>query len=223
VQRRLATIAEILGPPPQDLAPPVRAAIEAIHRVHLVPMIEPRVPIVRDKLIFEGGMYRWTKATGLPLDIRLNPGNDHLDLTVVLEIGHFLDHQAVGTPGEFASIAHAHLADWRRAVDSSRSIEKLEDFQAAGTIPYRFTDGNIRHVDVSRIAGSLLQPPELFSRSYAQFIVQQSENDAMIAQLHGFTRDENPSSVVPYYWPDDDFDPIAAALRRLIINLGWSK
>jgi hypothetical protein len=223
VSQKLAKIGEILDAPSEDIAGAVRTAVEAIGRVHFVPMVRQRVSIVSDELMPEGGKYRWERETGLPLDIRLNPKNDHLELTAVLEIGHLLDHQAIGMPGKFASVGHPNLEDWRRAIDSSRCLQKLEDLRAAGAIPYRFADGLIRNVNVGRIAGYLLEPPELFSRSYAQFIVEQSGHDALTAQLHGFNRVENPSSVVPYYWHDDDFAPIAAAFGRLIIELGWKR
>ncbi len=223
MHRKLASIAAILGAPSEDIAGAVRASVEAIDRIHLVPTPKQPIPIFSDKSMPEGEKYRWVHATGLPLDIRLNPKNDHLELTAVLEIGHLLDHQAIGTPGEFASVAHPILADWRKAIDSSWSLQRLEDLRAAGTIPHRFADGVIRQVNVGRIADYLLDPPELFSRSYAQFITDQSGSETMAAQLHGFKRVENPSSVVPYYWHDDDFAPIAAAFGRLIIELGWKR
>ena len=109
------------------------------------------------------------------------------------------------------------------AVESSRSFQKLEDLQAAGTIPYQFTDGATRQVEVGRIAGYLLEPPELFSRSYCQFIARESRDPILQAQLHGFRRPENPSSVVPYYWDDDDFAAVAASLESLIIELRWKR
>jgi hypothetical protein len=132
-------------------------------------------------------------------------------------------HGLLGTPGEFASVAHPRLAGWRKTVESSRSFQKLEDLQAAGTIPYRFADGVIRQVEVGRIAGYLLDLPELFSRSYSQFIADQSRNATLLAQLHGFRRPENPSSVVPYYWDDDDFAAVAASPQRLMIEVGWKR
>jgi len=50
-----------------------------------------------------GAAYRCNQETGLPIDIRLNPKGDHLELAALLEIAHWLDHQALGRPGGFAS------------------------------------------------------------------------------------------------------------------------
>jgi len=223
VNEKLLTIADWFGPVGASVAKAVSLTLRAVGRVHRVPRLRQPVPIVCDSRMREGGKYRWDRATGAPLDIRLNPKSDHLELTFALEIGHLLDHQAAGTPGEFASVAHPRLAGWRKAVESSRSFQKLEDLQAAGTIPYRFADGATRQVQVGRIAGYLLEPPELFSRSYSQFITTESRDPILQAQFHGFRRPENPSSVVPYYWDDDDFAAIAASLQRFIIEVGWNR
>ena len=223
VNEELLTAGDWFGAVGASIAKPARLTLRAVGQVHPVPRLRQPVPIVSDSRMREGGKYRWDRTTGAPLDIRLNPKSDHLELTFALEIGHLLDHQALGTPGEFASVAHPRLAGWRKALESSRSFQKLEDLQAAGTIPYRFADGVIRQVEVGRIAGYLLDPPELFSRSYSQFIARESRNAILQAQLHGFRRPENPSSVVPYYWDDDDFAAVAASLQKLIIEVGWKR
>jgi hypothetical protein len=223
VNEKLLTIGDWFGPVGAGVAKAVRLTLSAVGRVHRMPRLRQPVPVVSDSRMREGGKYRWDRATGAPIDIRLNPRSDHRELTFALEIGHLLDHQATGTPGEFASVAHPRLAGWRKAVESSRSFQKLEDLQAAGTIPYQFGDGVTRQVQVGRIAGYLLEPPELFSRSYAQFIAAESRSAILRAQLHGFRRPENPSSVVPYYWDDDEFAALATSLQRLIIEVGWKR
>jgi hypothetical protein len=179
------------------------------------------VPVVSDATMVEAGKYRWDKTTGRPVDIRLNPRSDHLELTTVLEIGHLLDHQAIGPVGGFASESHPFLAEWRKATDSTRAVQKLEDLREAGSIPLKFPDGIVRQFPVGRKASDLLELPELFSRSYAQFIAESSDSARLVQQIHGFRRPENPSSVVPYYWDDDDFGDVSKAFESLIIKLGW--
>jgi hypothetical protein len=223
VNRNLVSVGSVLGSPSTDISRPVHAAVSAIDRVHRIPDLERRVPVVSDSAMPAGGKYRWDKETGRPMDICLHPRSDHPELTTVLEIGHLLDHQAIGTAGEFASVSHPRLAEWRRIIDSTRAVQKLEDLRAAGSIPFRLSDGIVRQVHVERIAGDLLELPELFSRSYAQFISEASGNARLASQIHGFRHHENPSSVVPYYWDGDDFASISKALGSLIIELGWKK
>ena len=131
----MVDIGRILGKPPAGISRAVTSATSAIDRVHRVPELVHRTPVVSDSAMLEGGKYRWEQATGAPLDIRINPKGDHLELTTVLEIGHLLDHQAIGKIGEFASIAHPNLNELRRAIDSTGSVQKLEDLRAAGSIP----------------------------------------------------------------------------------------
>lgn len=223
VNRNLVGVGSVLRSPSAGISRAVHAAVSAIDRVHKVPKPAHAVPVVSDSAMAAGGKYRWDKETGRPVDILLNPQSDHLELTTVLEIGHLLDHQAIGTAGEFASVSHPRLAKWRRTIDSTSAVRRLEDLRAAGSIPFRFADRIVRQVRIQRIAGDLLELPELFSRSYAQFISEASGNAKLASQIHGFRHDENPSSVVPYYWDGDDFGGISKAFESLIIELGWKK
>ena len=223
VNENLVGVGSVIGAPPSDIAGPVRSAVAAINRVHKVPELERTVPVVSDAAMIESAKYRWDKSTRRPLDIRLNPRGDHAELSTVLEIGHLLDHQAIGTPGIFASEYHPLLAEWRQAIDSTRAVQKLEDLRDAGSIPYRFSDGVIRQVRVREIAKDLLHPWELFSRSYAQFISEDSGSTKIASQIQGFRNPKNPSSVVPQFWDEDDFRDISGAFKRLIIKLGWKK
>jgi hypothetical protein len=223
VNENLVSVGNVLGSPGAGISRPVRAAVSAIDRVHKVPELARSVPVVSDAALVEAGKYRWEKETGHPLDIRLNPGSGHPALTAVLEIGHLLDHQAIGVAGEFASESHPHLAGWRKVIDSTRAVQKLEDLRAAGSIPFAFSNGSVRQVNVERIAGYLLEPPELFSRSYAQFIAGASDSARLASQIRGFRRLENPGSVVPQFWDEDDFEDVSEAFESLIIELGWKK
>jgi hypothetical protein len=223
VNRNLVTVGSVLGSPSTDIAGPVHAAVSAIDRVHKVPELAHRVPVVSDAAMTEAAKYRWDKVTGRPVDIRLNPRGDHVDLSTVLEVGHLLDHQAIGVLGEFASAAHPRLAEWRIAIDSTRAVQKLEDLRGAGSIPHRFSDGIVRQARVREIANDLLDPWELFSRSYAQFISEGSGSVKLAAQIEGFRNPENPGSLLPQFWDEDDFGRVSRALRSLIIKLGWKK
>ncbi len=223
VKEDLVGVETVLGAPSPGISRAIRAAVSAVDGVHNVRRLAFTVPVVGDAAMLEGGKYRWDMVTGKPIDIRLNPRGDHPELTAVLEIGHLLDHQAIGVAGEFASIAHPRLAGWRKAVDSTRVVRRLEDLRDAGSIPYHFADGVVRQVKVERIAGYMLEQPELFSRSYAQFISTSSGDVRIRSQIEGFLRPENPSSVVPCFWEEGDFDHVSKALESLIIGLGWKK
>ena len=223
MSQNLVSVGNVLRAPAAAISHAVRSAALAIDRVHKVPELARAAPVVSDAAMAAGGQYRWDKMTGRPMDIRLNPKSDHLELTTVLEVGHLLDHQAIGAPGEFASISHPRLDEWRKAIDSTRAVQKLEELRAAGSIPFRFPDGIVRQANVARAVTELLEPPELFSRSYAQYISEASDSAKLARQIDGFLRAENPSSLIPYFWAEDDFAGVSKAMESLIIELGWKK
>src|SRR5258708_39493545 len=97
VKENLVGVGRVPGGPTADILRPVRTAVSAgrigwpyraINRGHNGPELARPVPVVSDAVMAEGGKYRWEKATGRPVDIRLNRSSAHLDVTTVLEIGH---------------------------------------------------------------------------------------------------------------------------------------
>jgi hypothetical protein len=206
----------------RDIQPAVRSAFSAIQSVHELPRIKP-VEIVSDPRMGVGGAYRWNKETGLPVDIRLNPKGDHVELTALLEIGHWLDHQGIGIPGQFSSRSHPLLADWRRAVDTTKLTSRLEDMAQARSLPWRFPDGRVRNVDIRDRVAELLEPEELFSRSYAQYVAGKSGNSTIRRQIAEFSNPSRSVSIVPSYWEQDDFGVVTEAIESVIFRLGWRK
>ena len=99
VIEELLTIGDWFGAVGASVAKSVHVTLHAVGRVHRVPRLPQPVRIVSDSRMREGGKYRWNPTTGAPLDIRLNPKSDHLELTFALEIGHLLDHQALAARG----------------------------------------------------------------------------------------------------------------------------
>jgi hypothetical protein len=76
-----------------------------------------RIPIEEEINPTRFGAYA-RPVGGNPVRITVERDGDHKGLTTAHEIGHFLDHQALGTPGEFASEANLpEMAGWRMAVD----------------------------------------------------------------------------------------------------------
>jgi hypothetical protein len=76
-------------------------AIDAVHGDGMLPLL----PVIRTRGRVQVGAYEWISHTGEALRLSFSVTNDHPELSVVHEIGHFLDHQALGRPGAFASEA----------------------------------------------------------------------------------------------------------------------
>jgi hypothetical protein len=146
-----------------------------------------KVPIIANAKMTEGGKFRWDGDAPNPLWIEINPRGDHKELASVLEIGHLLDFQAIGAAGEFASKEDPLLSAGRKAVDNTGAVRRLEDLSSAGSIPFVMPDGRRIEAQVGDKAAYLLDPAELFSRTYAQFIAEESGERRLIEQVFGLS------------------------------------
>ncbi|MFN8633528.1 MAG: hypothetical protein U0893_06700 [Chloroflexota bacterium] len=198
----------------------VRRALAAIDAVHGDGDL-PTIPVVRTRATTEAGAYEWDERTGEPLRLRLSGLGNHPELTVVHEIGHFLDHQALGRPGTFASESGAiqHVMEAIRQSDASESLRALRQRRFRS-----FQESHRRvHVPIDqRFVENYLLSREQFARAYAQFIVQMSRTPELIAQL---TRVRSSQLGMVYHsqWTDEDFEPIRVALERLLWRRRWMK
>jgi hypothetical protein len=114
----------------------------------------------------------------------LSPQRKQEELDVIHEIGHMLDHQAIGNFLEMASVnGHPNLATWRVATENSQAVTRLRSLLASGTTMMRTRKG-LRLVDVDPgYVQYLMRPEELFARSYAQFVAVSSGDVRLLAQL----------------------------------------
>jgi hypothetical protein len=223
VRDNLVNVEAVLDVHDAEIFNPAQHACALIGQVHKLPASAPRISVLLDSGMREGGKYRWYESSGELVDIRMNPRSDHIELTTVLEIGHYLDHQVIGNRGEFASVAHPRLADWRKAVESSRAYEQLLDMRTAGSIPVEIEPGRVLQYRIRNKADVLLQLPEMFSRSYAQYVAIRTGDRKLRHQLGRFSSPKYELAVVPEYWAEHDFGLISDALERLILELGWRR
>src|SRR5438034_160472 len=95
-------ISQSIRVPTGDLFAPVRLALSIIDDVHGDGSL-PTLPVRRTRGHVEVGSYEWDDRTGSPSRLSFSAASSHPHLTVIHEIGHFLDHQGMGFPGAFAS------------------------------------------------------------------------------------------------------------------------
>lgn len=200
--------------------PVYEEAVSAIDEVHGDGAL-PELPVTTKSSMDAYGQYRYEMRSGKPVDILINGQGDHHQLTLAHEIGHFLDHQALGEKGKMASERDPALQAWRDAVDKSQAVERLRDKRR----------NPLRYQAEVEVAGSkfitrpdpiftsyLLDRRELWARSYAQYVAQRSGNTNLLAQLAA----QRTSAIYgDQQWEDEDFAPIAAAIDDLFRSLGW--
>ena len=201
-----------LVPDPRGLTKHVAAAITAIDKVHgggvlLLTPIEWDVldPGVEAALEFD----RFGGTVEVPLRIVVSTVVRRAGLALLYEVGHLLDHQAIGDAGHFASDDPSFLNRWRQAVTASHAVEQLEGIRLAGR-----SDPVAAHMEY------LLRPRELWERSYAQYVAIRGGAPNLAREM-AEVRTRRDLLYIPYLWDDDDFEPIASAIDDHFRELGW--
>lgn len=159
----------------------------------------PEVRIVRYQTANPSQLGRYE---GSPSRHTIRARGDHIEHTLVHEIGHFIDHR--GFPGAFWASHHDPvLAPWRKAVYASDAIKQIrqELSEPGGFAAY---------------AEYLLEPHEAWARSYAQWITRKSGDPVLREQLARIRQD-----LIPAQWADDDFAPISDAIDEVMRAMGW--
>ena len=202
----------------------VREAIAAIDRVHTDGTLPP-LPVKSAVLLDMYGYFQNT-ASGRSVEIVVSLLNPHVELTMVHEVGHFLDFKGLDPSTQWASVNSPTLAPWREAVKSSRAVQTLGHLRnpATRTMAVTLWDGSVVEYPVDKsYVGYLLQAEELWARSYSQFIATQSRDPALLRQLE--QERERPVSGIyyPKHWADADFQPILAEMQTIFRGLRWMR
>ncbi|MBS1838718.1 MAG: hypothetical protein JST64_13580, partial [Actinobacteria bacterium] len=187
-------------------------ALDAISKVHRIPPNLPKFTAVAEQLP------RGDRAAFDPL--RMTLALDPVDgdaFSFVHEFGHWLDWTALKAR-EWSSVKDARLGEFRDAVHASRRYQELatEMDRLDGRIRRRVASAD-DIADFKHIA-YLLEPQELWSRAYSQWVTTESGAPALLAGLKAMQ--PGSGSRVPDQWADGDFGPIAVVIRKLFESRG---
>lgn len=207
--------------PNHPLAPRLKQALLAIDGVHDDGKL-PGTPVTicAPGQIVGAGDYSET-ADGEPR-ITLAQDADHPALSLVHEVGHLLDRYGIGVPMTTASVESFALAPWRDAVGASPTIGLLRSYFTRTKVSVT-RGGRQQMVDVPlRYVVYLVSYPEVFARSYAQYIALRA-GDVLREALDEARRAEwqDHEMPLPRFWRDEEFVPIARELDKLLERLAW--
>lgn len=181
--------------PSQKEAARYKAVLADIDRVHSDGPLSP-IPFNHKIMRGSDGSYYSMPDRAVSIGVRRNSPN--AEKSLAHEVGHWLDHKGIASPGKWASASAPELEGFRQAVRNSESYRAIVSSTAYSR---KFRD-------------YLLSAHELFARAYSQFITEESGNAAMRASL---------DRQVGYHWTEKDFAPIRAELRKVFQKLGWMK
>lgn len=221
-----------VGPAGKPIAPalklPVRGNLARLSR-NVLGIIDrvhgdgdlPVIPVKQNASRYRHGAYSFWRSGGAR-EITISKLGDHPELTLAHEIGHFLDHQGV-RKGEHVSVAGNEFAEFRQLAEASRAIQEIRRLRSAGQVSIKLPGGETIDYPIDRkYLSYLTKPEEIWARAYAQYITLRSSDPALRDQLN-VLRQRLGQVYYPSQWDDDDFEPIAEVMDRLMLKLGWRK
>ena len=207
-----------------ELTERITRAVSAIDRVHRDGQL-PVIPVRREVLTGRHGQFSF-QQDGTPKGIEIDAWTRQVELTVVHEVGHFLDLAGVDAGGQFASVNSPLLDGWRTAVKKSEAVQKLGRLRNPSvlTVPVGTPDGTVVEYPVDKgYVGYLMGTRELWARSYAQFVATRSGLPELLAQLEEQRRQPMTGIDYPTHWSDADFAPIAREMEALFRQKRWMR
>jgi len=197
-----------------------------IDKIHSSPTGMPSIPIQQTSGQKQLGAYRYTHK-GDSVDLNVSSAGNQQGGVFAHEFGHYFDHQDFGKAGAFSSeeaargVPDAILKEWWDAVDQSDAITTLRSLTGKNAqIPTKvLPDGRVVNIRIDYdFVKYLLDPREVFARSYHQWITMESGNAALAKDFANFIGEVSPQ--YPVQWADDDFAPIAKAFRKVFKTAG---
>ncbi len=171
----------------------------------------PTIPLRETKATVNVGGYAWRGKTGRPEELTVSRAGSHPELTLIHEVGHFIDHQALDRRGTFASEKSDLLEVWRKIVIATQTYKNIKAGAAGKKI-----DGRWPRRPSSEFTDAL-RFRELWARSYTQYIVQKSANSQLKVQFEVAKKHLQEL----YFWPDDEFEAISLAITAILKAKLW--
>jgi hypothetical protein len=199
--------------PPGHLRDTIEKALAAAASVHAVRDGAEIVTVSSHPTMTEVGLYMHEQG-GKPLEILVNENAADPGLTLLHEVGHYLDQHAIELPG-YASV-HSDLAPWLDAVMQSQHVADLIEHWLNPPNPPDPALATVVAGAVRKHVEYLLGPRELFARSYCQYVSVRSGDAALLSELQIALQSHYREQ-----WHEDDFEPIGDALDDFFDGIGW--
>ncbi|MBZ9751739.1 hypothetical protein K7W42_12805 [Deinococcus sp. HMF7604] len=195
----LAAVFGLAIPPRHPRLGALRAAADALAALPLtVSAALAPVGVRTEPMRYENGLFDSAKVE---LGVRIADDGIFPGLTLLHEVGHALDYLVFGQGQGYASLTRAgsDWQTWYAACLRSDSVRRIRN---------RLADPDF--VQEASFAAYLLEPPELFARSFAQWVASRSPVAAIHADISQLAQSD-----LPQQWRPADFVTLDAALVTL--------
>jgi len=196
----------------------LKHTVGVLDQVHRWPQI-PSCPVVVSGSRKDGGCYHSLSHPSRPEKLEISCFTVYPSLTLVHEVGHMLDHMALNPIKRGFGSEHDPMFDPLYLVlETSRSVRKL--------IALNARKRPVVAPMIRKYLTYLLQPRELWARTYVQWVANRSKDILIVSQLRSATiepLDEPPifrKLGIGYYLDDDDFSRIIPVVDDLFRQRG---
>lgn len=197
---RKSPVSDALDLKIRDKARVIRAlnAINTVHDDGALPKIPLTGSVGKDYDVKGFFAHRGGKAE----TIAIRADYQYARLTTLHEVGHFLDHQAFGTPGRMESeVTGSAIWDIIDLAMQTPTVQSIPNLFGAR----------------SKMTAYLLRRREIWARCYAQYIAEESGSPEIMADLNGMLT----GPLAATQWPASEFAPIRAAITAHLQSLNW--
>ncbi len=209
---RTLTVAKAVRLPHHPLSDQLRKVLKAVDALHSPKNLKP-LTVIMNRMV-PGAVFDAYTGSG-PYSIYLNPAGTHPELSLLHEVRHYLEWQAIPKSGHGPRNFQDEplFWDWLDAVFVSQNVlrlKNLRDEQSEESLAYQ-------------AILYLLTPEELSARAYSQYIALQTHLPALGQQISAENKAVAGTIIYGPYWSEADFLPIEAAMYSLFAGLGWLK
>lgn len=205
-------VAKAVRLPNHPLSSRLGKVLDAVDVIHS-PKNLKAIPVLMDGRV-QGGLFYTYADTG-PYKIYLDPRGDHPELSLLHEVGHYLEWQSIPKDQHGARnfSTDARFAVWRRAVFETATVQRL----SALLKQQQERTGAFQDIDY------LLRLNELWTRSYTQYVARETNLSVLFQQIA--TENKLVRGNIKYepYWGWQEFASVQYVMGVMFKELGWSK
>ena len=198
----------------------IKAAFAAIDAVHLISETK-QIKLFLSGNKKDNGLFHFHRGTGEAEAIELSTKGNTMALTLLHEIGHFLEKVTI--PGTDYGVrqwdSDPFTAEWRNCVVTSNEAIRLAEIIQTKQIFVTNDTGDCEPREANvKYASYLSRIEEYWARSYAQYIAEKSRSGILLEQLEVVRSSGFP---YPIQWSREEFKPIAQEFDGLFRKIGW--
>ena len=208
----LTKVAKAVVIPAHPLKSRLQKVLEVIDSIHAPKNLKLSKVIFDQEVLL--AKFEAHAPTG-PYTIFLNPDGSHVELSLLHEVGHFLEWQSIpkSQHGLRDFGTNSFFNDWLQAVFETPLIVRLL------TLLGQQEENTKAFVEIAY----LLLPDELWTRAYSCYIAYRANLPVLSQQIAAENKTIKGNITYTSYWTRKEFLPIQNVMDKMFQELEWSQ